>query len=168
MTWFLILIGVAIVVSPLMWFRQSPRQKLVTELRRQAHIMGLQVSLDRRPDAREEETRLECVRYSLPWLDEDCRQAWVLHRYSQRGWQPDSGDLTRSGWLWTIAQAPPQWDGVLADSVGELPAGATAVIANKVGIGVIWDEREDSSDLEKVANFLKKMQQIAKKFAVDA
>ena len=168
MTWLLIVIGVAIVISPLMWFRQSPRQKLVTDLRRLANSMGLQVSLDRRPDAREDETGLECVRYSLPWLDNDCRQAWVLHRFSQRGWQPDSPELSNSGWLWTIAQASPQWDPVLAENLDELPAGVSAVIANKAGIGVIWDERDDSSDLEKVANFLKKLQQIAKKFAAEA
>ena len=168
MTWLLIVLGVAIVVSPLMWFRQSPRQKLVTDLRRLASSMGLQVSLDRRPDAREDETALECVRYSLPWQDESCRQAWVLHRYSQRGWQPDSPDLSSSGWLWTIAQASPQWDSVLAESLGELPAGVSAVIANKAGIGVTWNEREDSSDLEEVVNFLKKLQQIANKFVTEA
>ena len=86
MTWLLILFGVAVVVSPLMWFRQSPRQKLITELRRAASSMGLQVSLHRRPDARDDETRLECVCYRLPWLDDSCRQNWVLQRYSNRGW----------------------------------------------------------------------------------
>jgi hypothetical protein len=74
MTWLLIVLGVAVVISPLMWFRQSPRQKLITELRRSAGSAGLQVSLYRRPDARDEETRLECVCYRIPWLDGDCRQ----------------------------------------------------------------------------------------------
>ena len=68
MTWLLIVFGVAVVVSPLMWFRQSPRQKLITELRRAAGSMGLQVSLHRRPDAREDETRWSAVCYRLPWL----------------------------------------------------------------------------------------------------
>ena len=77
MTWLLIVLAVAVVLSPLMWFRQSPRQKLITDLRRSASALGLQVSLHRRPDAREEETRLETVCYRLPWLSDNCRQDWV-------------------------------------------------------------------------------------------
>jgi hypothetical protein len=160
MTWLLILFGVAIVVSPLMWFRQSPRQKLITELRRSANSMGLQVSLHRRPDARDDETRLECVCYRLPWLGDSCRQSWVLHRHSKRGWQSVVND-----WLWTIAEADPKWSDLLAETVADIPAGVSAIIANNAGIGVIWNERDDAADLEKVAHNLKKMQQTAKKFA---
>jgi len=163
MTWLLILFGVAVVVSPLMWFRQSPRQKLITELRRTAASMGLQVSLHRRPDAREDETRLECVCYRLPWLDDSCRQSWVLHRHSKRGWESAISD-----WLWTIAEADSKWRDLLAETVADIPAGASAIIANSAGIGVIWNEREDAADLQKVAQNLKKMQQTAKKFADEA
>jgi hypothetical protein len=168
MTWLLILFGIAIVISPLMWFRQSPRQKLITELRRSANSMGLQVSLHRRPDARDDETRLECVCYRRSWLDDNCRQNWVLHRYSKRGWEPDNIVLNSSGWLWTIAEADPKWAALIADLCADLPQGVSAIIANKAGIGVIWNERDDSSDLDKVAENLTKMQQTAKKFADEA
>jgi hypothetical protein len=154
MIWLLILFGIAIVVSPLMWFRQSPRQKLITELRRAAASMGLQVSLHRRPDAREDETRLECV---------CCRQSWVLHRHSKRGWESVVDD-----WLWTIAEADSKWGNTLAQAVADIPAGVSAIIANNAGIGIIWNEREDTADLQKVADNLKKMQQTAKKFADEA
>ncbi|MGB0449407.1 MAG: hypothetical protein ACPGF6_02365 [Porticoccaceae bacterium] len=168
MTWLVILFGVAVVVSPLMWFRQSPRQKLITELRRAANSMGLQVSLHRRPDAREDETRLECVCYRLAWLDDSSRQNWVLHRHSKRGWKPDSPVLSSAGWLWTIAEAAPEWAATLEETVADLPSGASAIVANKAGIGIIWNERDDAADLEKVAQNLKKLQQIAKKFADEA
>jgi hypothetical protein len=168
MTWLLILFGIAIVISPLMWFRQSPRQKLITELRRIANSLGLQVSLHRRPDAREDETRLECVCYRRPWLDDSCRQNWVLHRYSKRGWAPENSLLNSQQWLWTIAEADPKWTAVLAEISGDFPQGVSAIIANKAGIGVIWNERDDASDLHKVAENLTKMQQTAKKFADEA
>ena len=168
MTWLVILFGIAVVVSPLMWFRQSPRQKLITELRRTANSMGLQVSLHRRPDAREDETRLECVCYRLVWLDDSCRQSWVLHRHSKRGWEPDSAVLSGNGWLWTIAEAEPKWAATLEKTTADLPSGVSAIIANKAGIGMIWNERDDASDLEKVAQNLKDIQQTAKKFADEA
>jgi hypothetical protein len=165
MTWLLILFGVAIVVSPLMWFRQSPRQKLITELRRTANSIGLQVSLHRRPDARDDESRLESVCYRLPWLDETCRQNWVLHRYSNRGWEFDNADANSRGWRWTIAEASPLWRPLIEEVVADLPTGVSAIIANKAGVGMIWNERDDASDLQNIADKLRKLQQTAKKFA---
>ena len=156
MTWLLIVLAVAVVLSPLMWFRQSPRQKLITDLRRSASALGLQVSLHRRPDAREEETRLETVCYRLPWLSDNCRQDLVIHRHSSRGWDGPAG------WLWTLAQAAPEWDAVLLDVLPQLPAGVSAVVANSAGLGVIWNEREDAADLQKIATQLKKLQLYAK------
>jgi hypothetical protein len=50
----------------------------------------------------------------------------------------------------------------------ELPQGVSAIIANKAGIGVIWNERDDAADLQKIAHILKKLQQSAKKFADEA
>ncbi len=157
MTWMLIVLGVAVVISPLMWLRQSPRQKLITELRRSAGSAGLQVSLYGRPDARDEETRLECVCYRMPWLDDDCRQNWVLHRFSSRGW-----DSSCPGWLWTINQAAPEWDAILADQMDDFPAGVSALVATAAGIGVIWNERDDDADLVKIVDNLKKFQRQAK------
>ena len=157
MTWLLIVLGVAVVISPLMWFRQSPRQKLITELRRLAGSAGLQVSLYRRPDARDDETRLECVCYRLPWLGDNCRPDWVLPRFSSRGWASAC-----PGWLWTINQAPPEWDALLVEQVAEFPAGVSALVASPAGIGVIWNEREDNRDLMKIVANLKKIQHRAK------
>jgi hypothetical protein len=86
-----------------------------------------------------------------------------LHRHSSRGWQSEVND-----WLWTIAEADSQWNELLAETVANMPAGVSAIIANNAGIGIIWNEREDAADLQKVAQNLKKMQQTAKKFADEA
>jgi hypothetical protein len=86
-----------------------------------------------------------------------------LHRHSKRGWESAISD-----WLWTIAEADSKWRDLLAETVADIPAGASAIIANSAGIGVIWNERDDATDLQKVAQNLKKMQQTAKKFADEA
>jgi hypothetical protein len=63
MNWFLIVFGIAVVISPLMWLRQSPQAKRMTELRGMATQLSIQVSLHRRPDAREDEVSLDSVCY---------------------------------------------------------------------------------------------------------
>ena len=149
MNWFLIVFGIAVVISPLMWLKQSPHAKRMTELRGMATQLSIQVSLHRRPDAREDEIGLESVCYRLPWLDRDASERWVLQRFSERGW-----DSQCEGWRWTQHQAHPDWDDVLAQLIPELPNGVSALIASRAGIGMIWDERGDALDLEKIQNAL--------------
>lgn len=149
MNWFLIVFGIAVVISPLMWLKQSPQAKRMTMLRGMATQLSIHVSLHRRPDAREDEVSLESVCYQLPWLDRNASERWVLQRFSQRGWDSDC-----EGWRWTQHQAHPDWDDVLAQLIPELPKGVSALIANKVGIGMIWDERGDVLELEKIAAIL--------------
>jgi len=58
MTYLLILFVLAIILSPVMWFRQSPRQKLITDMRKEAREKKLWVKLSVPADAREGEGRL--------------------------------------------------------------------------------------------------------------
>lgn len=157
MSWLLILFGLAIVLSPLMWLKQSPHQRKITELRRLANTAGMQVTLHRRPDAREDEKRLETVCYRLPWLEIDHKQHWVLHRYSERGW-----DSHCPGWRWTINQANSEWDALLSTVVEHLPQNVDAVMANQLGIGVIWNERGEAEDVDKICTELERLRQKAK------
>ncbi|MGB1402672.1 MAG: hypothetical protein ACPH3I_06835 [Porticoccaceae bacterium] len=156
MTWLLILLGLALVISPLMWFRQSPHQQQITELRRLANSLLLQVKLHRRPDARDDEVRLETVCYRLPWTDTDCRQSWVLQRYSDRGWQSHC-----CGWHWYVDQANAVLDDTLSRITADMPESVTAVVANDEGIGVIWTERGDSEDVQKICQLLMLLRQKA-------
>lgn len=157
MSWLLILFIIAVVISPLMWLKQSPHSKRMIELRGLANSLSMQVSLHRRPDARDDEKALETVCYRLPWLDRDCDQKWVLHRFSQRGWDSDF-----AGWRWTVHQADPVWDSLLAEIVPQMPVGVSAVIANRAGIGVIWDERGDPQALQKISENLQALRDRAK------
>lgn len=157
MSWLLILFIIAAVISPLMWLKQSPHAKRMTELRGLANSLSIQVSLHRRPDARDEETALEAVCYRMAWLDRDCDQKWVLQRFSQRGW-----DSNCAGWRWTQHQADPQWDVLLAQLIPQMPSGVSAVIANRAGIGVIWDERGDAQALQKIGDNLQVLREKAK------
>ena len=161
MTWLLIVFGTALVLSPLMWLKQSPHQKRIAELRRLASLASLQVSLHRMPDAREDERRLEAVCYRLPWQDTDCRQDWVLQRISSRGWPSEY-----QGWFWMAQDAGEQWDDLLAATVSNLPEGVGAVVASAQGIGVIWDERGDQSELNQICDFLHRLREKAEEICL--
>ncbi len=161
MIWLLIVFGTALVLSPLMWLKQTPHQRRITELRRQASAASLQVSLHRRPDAREDERRLEAVCYRLPWQDTDCRQDWVLHRLSDRGWPSE-----HQGWSWMAQDAGQQWHDLLAENIANLPPGVGAIVASGQGIGVIWDERGDSAELNQICDFLHRLRQKAEEICL--
>ena len=161
MTWLLIVFGIALVLSPLMWLKQSPHQKRITELRRHAGQSSLQVSLHRRPDARDDELRLEAVCYRLPWRDTDCRQDWVLQRRSSRGW-PSEID----GWHWMAQAADQKWHDLLAQTLPQLPPSVSAIVADAQGIGVIWDERGDVNELNLICDFLQSLRQKAEEICL--
>ena len=95
MTWLVIIFAVAVVLSPLMWFKQSPRQRRISHLRSVAGTFNLQVALHRRPEAREGEDALSCVCYKIRCQYETPVTEWVIHRFSQRGWSSDW-----EGWQW--------------------------------------------------------------------
>ena len=91
MTYLLIAFVLLVILSPLMWFRQSPRQNLMINMRKEATRLGLIVSLSAPPDARQGETRLDCVTYRLPWIPDSPRsqkprmEDWLLAKGVSRG-----------------------------------------------------------------------------------
>ena len=161
MTWLLIVFGVALVISPLMWLKQSPHQHRITEFRRQANSLSMQVSLHRRPDARVDELRLESVCYRLSWSDKDFRQDWILQRCSQRGWESPY-----PAWRWMAGQADSQWNSTLEKILPRMPVGVSAVIADGNGIGLIWDERGEAEDVGQIHQLLLALQQKAEKICL--
>ncbi len=161
MTWLLILFGVALVCSPLMWLKQSPYQRRVTELRRLAGSLMLQVSLHRRPDARDDELRLEAVCYRLPWTDTQFRQNWVIQRYSERGW-----DSHCTGWHWFGDQARPELKSTITETIAKMPDTVSAIIANSAGVGVIWDERGEPADVHEISEVLLGLRQKAEEICL--
>ena len=93
----------------------------------------------------------------MPWLDDDCRQNWVLHRFSSRGW-----DSACPGGCGRLIRLPQNGMPLLADQMDDFPAGVSALVAYRGGIGVIWNERDDDADLVKIVENLKKFQTQAK------
>jgi hypothetical protein len=152
MTWLLIIFGIAVVLSPLMWFKQSPYQKRVADLRGSASTLNLLVSLQRRPDAREAESALEAVCYKMRWKASDHQRNWVIHRFSRRGWESPW-----AGWHWVQNEADVSWHGILPELLPELPSGVVAIIATEADVGAIWDERGSHDDLVKIAETLGKL-----------
>ena len=154
MHWLVICVVFAIVLSPLMWFKQSPRQARIAELRRAAFEKNIMVSLHRRPDARDNEKALDCVCYKIPVKDLEASSNWVLHRYSQRGWESKW-----TQWKWVSGEADLNWDGLLSKIISRLPAGATAIMKDSEGFGVIWDESAGDSELTEILNGLRMLKQ---------
>ena len=152
MAWLLIIFIIAVVVSPLMWFKQSPYQKRLAELRSGAAAVNIRVSLHRRPDARESETALEAVCYKMRWEASGGQRNWVIHRFSGRGWESPW-----TGWQWVQSEADLSWHEILLEILPELPLNVTAIIATEADVGAIWSERGDHHDLLKIAESLGKL-----------
>jgi hypothetical protein len=156
MTWLVIIFAIAVVLSPLMWFKQSPRQKRISQLRSAAAGLNLQVSLHRRPEARETEGALSSVCYKIRCGQESSHSAWVLHRFSTRGWASDW-----KGWQWFNHQADGSWSDVVEDIVKDMPEGVSAIIMQSTSVGMIWDERGDEEQLGQIAKKLMQLKQHA-------
>ena len=158
MVWLLIIFCLAVVLSPLLWMKSSPRQRQITQCREVARSLAINVNIHRRPDARESEQRLDTVFYWLRWRDNKQVEPWVLHRYSSRGWE--SGF---EGWQWISGQASAEWISTIELVVALLPVGVTAIIANKEGIGMVWDERGESSTVREIHHCIEKLREKGEK-----
>ena len=156
MTWLVIIFAIAMVLSPLMWFKQSPRQKRISQLRSAAANLNLQISLHQRPEARESEDALSTVCYKIRCGQEPSHSDWVLHRFSQRGWTSDW-----EGWQWFNKQADGSWCDLVEDIVKDMPDGVSAIIMQSNSVGMIWDERGDEEQLGQIAKKLVQLKQHA-------
>lgn len=154
MSWMLILFAIAIVLSPIMWFKQSPHQKNLAETRSVARSLGIQVNLHRRPDARDSETALEVTCYKMRCSCGEESVGWTIHRFSLRGWESEWQD-----WRWIKQEAEQSWKEVLRKLLPHLPLGITAVIVERDSVGVIWNERAGNTELQEIARFLIELKQ---------
>lgn len=152
MNYFLVIVGIALVLSPLFWMKPSLRQKQITALRGLAPKLGLRVRLHRRPDALDEEKRLECVNYYLPWSAPPTRP-WVLHRFSTRGWESPW-----AGWHWRGDIPPESRFAAIGELLQTLPEDCSALVIDRQGVGAIWQERSDETGLTAIASVLHKLQ----------
>ena len=158
MIWLLIAGVILTILSPLLWMRSSPRQKHIDHLRSSARTAGVQVILHRRPDARDDEVRLETVCYRLPWRGLKVADHWVIHRYSQRGWES-----LFSGWRWFQGEAENGFFQSLDEAIVCMPESVSAIVCNASGIGVTWGEREDTQAVVTICARLSDLRELLEK-----
>ncbi len=151
MTYFLILIVIALIVSPIVALRSSPHQKKQERLRRRAQSEGIAVQLVRRPDARDDETSLDSVHYRLSWGQDapDEIKPWTLVHNSARGMESEW-----PGWHWFEGPASSALQGTLTEVIAMLPAGVTGLKVDRNGLALHWDESGEESDVEAIINAL--------------
>ena len=152
MAWLTVLFIMLMAVSPIFWMRNTPDQNRLEKVRARARSNGISIVLHKRPDAREKETRLAVVCYKLPWRTISPKNNWVLHRNSKRGWKSDI-----TGWQWSSGDAI-KLRGTDGEAVIDtMPDTVTAVILDRQGVGLIWNEVEGE---EMVPLILEKLQSL--------
>ena len=138
MTWLAMFFGLLVVISPLFWVRSTPQERKIEAMRTLARQSGIHVALQKRPDAKKNETGIEAVCYRLPWRVNRPDHTWVLHRFSDRGKQSDI-----SGWRWLNGEVDDYWIVKLGSVVENLPKTVSAVVCDSAGVGFIWKETHD-------------------------
>ncbi len=155
MTYLLILFVFLIIISPLMWFRQSPRQKLLICMRKKATTLGMTVQLSTSADNQSEKKRLDCVTYKLPWHLDSVRSSkthmedWLLIKSIKRGeasiW---------SEWSWLGRQCNKDITREIDSALKNLPNTISALQARSDGIMVYWKEEGGGEDVLNIHDSL--------------
>jgi len=159
MAYLLIALVLAIILSPLMGLRQSPRQKLVAALRGCAKQHGLQVKLSQPAGARPGEGRLDTVIYRLPWATDSkpsgLRRAeqWLLLHESKRG---DQSPWNK--WRWMTLPVTDELLPEIGKVVEQLGETFSALEASQDGLSVYWQEYGEETDVEQLAQALTELQ----------
>jgi len=133
MTYALIFLVVLIALSPLLAMRPTRRQREQANLRQAAASAGLFVKLDK-DGAEPGQVYYGCRRQR----GDVAMEALTLLR--------DGSD-----WHATRGQRDERLDGVL----GALPAAVTQLRADSQEVGVLWDERGSTEDVDAIARVLR-------------
>jgi hypothetical protein len=161
MVWLLIIFCLAVAVSPLMWMKSSPRQQQVMVNRKKARSLTINFNICKQADASDSENRLDAIFYWLDWQQDNLNESWVLHRRSNRGWES-----CFDGWRWINQEADKAWLEVIGSIIDDLPSGVSAIVTNKQGIGVVWDERGDGVAVDNLHQCLIKLRDKGKEICI--
>jgi len=168
MTYLLIIVIVALIISPLVWLKPSLRQQQLEQLRREARHGGLRVRLSTRPDVREgEKAHFDCACYCLPWDELNGRPsgrmgAWTLVRDTRRGITSGWDD-----WRWLAQPAPEEAGAAIEEITRSLPKEALGLVAALDGLEFYWTEKPvQQSNEEVVALLIASLQSLVKSLSV--
>ena len=156
--WIIILVIMTVVLTPLFNLRASRRQNHIVKLRERARALGMQVSLNRRPDALEHEGSLEFICYRLHWKTDRSRNNWVLHCFSNRGKKSPI-----EGWNWFNGTPDSDVIEVLRSIIIQAPTSVIGIVYDEAGIGIIWGEKEKIDVVDTLHEMLKLMRRTLEK-----
>ena len=159
MKYFWIIVILALVLSPIIGLKSSPRQKKLELVRRLARQEGVDVRMARRPDARDDERSLDSMCYLLPWGGEPppSLRSWVLTHNGKRGMESQW-----PGWNWFEGPSPPRLEATLSNIIPQLPDGVSGLLMSRVGVALHWDEKGDEQQVLAVVDGLKALRQAAR------
>ncbi|MDM3870333.1 hypothetical protein QSV34_03085 [Porticoccus sp. W117] len=155
-----VIVVLALVLSPIIGLKSSPRQKKLETLRRCASAAGLHVKIARRPDARDDERDLDSVSYLLPWggnTPEGLRP-WVLTHNNRRGMEAQWPN-----WRWFEGPAQPGIGSTLEQLLPGLPDGVTGLVVSRQGLAIHWLEQGEEADVAALVDALKTLRQALQK-----
>jgi len=160
MTYLLIAIILAIILSPLLSLKSSTRLKQQEVMRRLAREEGIHVQMSRKVDARDDEKALESICYRLGWGRSTAAnngkdlsgvsRGWTLVQGGMRGMEADWPN-----WRWFEGPAPSVVNNLLNMVVPELPQGVDGVKVDQGGVAIFWDERGTENDARSIVTALK-------------
>ncbi len=141
MTTWLVILLLAVMLSPLAWLMPSNRQRGKMAVRLEARRLGLAMQLARQdwPHWLESAPPTSCAQFHCP--RRRGREAWCY-------WQNTPGQ-------WLNQWREPCADDELLDALRSLPGDVYKVEATAQFLALYWGERGDSADLGRIAEFLR-------------
>lgn len=142
MTWFIVFLVFAMLVSPIAWLIPSTSQKRIEAMRAEARKQGFHVQLVSLPQTRREQVRkqevIQGACYRLPWRD----------------------DLRCSRECQFLRDQPPEeragdWPEACFDA---LPSSVVALDSNRLGTAMYWREQGEPEQLVSAVGVLQDWQ----------
>lgn len=158
----------AMAVGPVMWFRSTPYQRRIVDVRDRANQLGLRVRLTPLSElgVSGEGAREHMVAgYGLAWIqpgqDDNSRsrgrpgREWCLVK------ERISHEAHFSGWWdWRKGrQADKEWHEALRALLPNLPADTIALESNQQALCLYWDEKGRPEQVDRVASVLNSLRQ---------
>ena len=141
MTYFIIFIVFALVLSPVMWMMPSPSQKRQMKLRSQAMSLGLSVKVCDLPQLERAKVRNEPVQqgiaYLLRWRASGAKSD-VFHHLVLRAEQPG------------IAQGKDRLSATLQNVLVTMPGDVMALEYTSGGVSAYWREKGTVEDVDQI------------------
>ncbi|WP_145999211.1 hypothetical protein [Oceanicoccus sp. KOV_DT_Chl] len=151
MSYIIIVVVMAVVLSPIFWMMPSPKQKRQMQLRQHAMNLGLQVKICDLPQTERAKVRREPVVqgviYRLPWRS---KQRDVFQHIVQRS-DLETEPFQKAG--------SRDWQTLVGATLAALPDTVVAIEYATAGLAIFWREQGDVDFVESLKRQLQQLQQ---------